>query len=320
MNGLSFSGFGHAIPANRIDNNKISENLETDDTWIQTRTGIKARHFVDEKTYCCDLAKEACEKAIKDAGIDVTEIAYLVVCSFSAEFPVPSIACMVQEMIGIPESCTCFDINSACAGFLYGLHVMRGLLLQNKIDGEENAPKYGVVVGSEVISRHLNMEDRGTCILFGDGAGAAVVSLDENKDYYFTSGSKGNYEVLHVGGRDDVNSFVGMNGQDVFKFAVSTVPKCINEVLSKAELSIEDIDCVVMHQANKRIIEAVRTKFRAKEEQFPVNIDEYGNTSAASIPILLSELSEKKVLKGGQKIILAGFGAGLTWGAALLEI
>lgn len=319
MNGLKFSGFGHSIPVNRVDNNIISANLETDDNWIQSRTGIKARHFVDEKTYCCDLAKEACEKAIKNAGIDASEIAYLIVCSFSAEFPVPSIACMVQEMLNIPDSCTCFDINSACAGFLYGLHTMRGLLIQKKMDDNDSRERYGVVVGSEVISRHMDMTDRGTCILFGDGAGAAVVSLDENKDYRFTSGSRGNYEVLHVGGRDDENSYVGMNGQDVFKFAVSTVPKCINEVLDKSQLSIEDIDLVIMHQANKRIIEAVRTKFHGKEEQFPVNIDEFGNTSAASIPILMSELSEKKILTNNQRIILAGFGAGLTWGATLLE-
>lgn len=322
MKGLQFHGFGHHAPTNRIDNETISKDLDTNDEWIKTRTGIKTRHFVNSNQYCYEIATKACSKAIEDAGIDVNDLAYLIVCSFSAEFPVPSIACMVQQELSIPDTCTCFDINTACAGFIYGLHVMRGLLIQREMEEKptnENK-KYGIVIGSEVISKHLDMTDRGSCILFGDGAGAAVVSIDEDKIYSFTSGSKGDYDVLRVGGRDTEDSYVRMNGSDVFKFAVKIIPKCIDEVLEKSGLSIDDIDLVVCHQANKRIIDAVRTKLNAKEEKFPMNINEYGNTSAASIPILLSELNEKGILKKGQKVILTGFGAGLTWGANLVEI
>lgn len=321
MNGLKFHGFGHYAPKNRVDNNKISEGLDTNDEWITSRTGISNRHFVDKNEMNYELAKNACEIAIKNSGIDKDDISYLIVCSFSAEFPVPSLACMVQESLGIKETCTCFDINSACAGFLYGLQVMRGLLLQDEMDSEaENNKKYGVVIGSEVISKYLDMTDRGSCILFGDGAGAAVVSIEKDAMYSFTSGSKGNYEVLHVGGPEVAEKYVSMNGSEVFKFAVSTVPKCIDNVLEKSGLTMDDIDLVVCHQANKRIIDAVRVKYKAPEEKFPMNISEYGNTSAASVPILLSELSEKGILKKGMKIILTGFGAGLTWAANLVEI
>lgn len=330
MNGIKFHGFGHCVPENRIDNNDLANHgVDTNDEWIQTRTGIKARHFIDKDHYNYELALSACKQAVENAGISVDELAYLVVCSFSPEFPVPSVACMVQEKMGIPDTCTCFDINTACAGFLYGLQVMRGLLIQKKmdeecavggVDAESKNRKYGVVIGSEVISKYLDMTDRGSCILFGDGAGAAVVSIEKDSIYAFTSGSKGNYEVLHVGGPGLDNSYVSMVGSDVFKFAVTIVPKCINEVLEKAGLSFDDIDLVVCHQANKRIIDAVRTKFKAPEEKFPMNISEYGNTSAASVPILLSELSQKGILKKGQKVILTGFGAGLTWGANLVEI
>lgn len=321
MNGLKFHGFGHYAPKNRVDNNKISEGLDTNDEWITTRTGISNRHFVDKNEMNFELAKNACEIAIKNSGIDKDDISYLIVCSFSAEFPVPSLACMVQESLGIKETCTCFDINSACAGFLYGLQVMRGLLLQDEMDSEAaNNKKYGVVIGSEVISKYLDMTDRGSCILFGDGAGAAVVSIEKDAIYACTSGSKGNFEVLHVGGPNEPNKYVHMNGSEVFKFAVSTIPKCVDEVLRKSQLSMDDIDLVVCHQANKRIIDAVRVKYKAPEEKFPMNISEYGNTSAASVPILLSELSEKGILKKGMKIILTGFGAGLTWAANLVEI
>ena len=320
MNGLRFHGFGHYAPDNRIDNNKISEGLDTNDEWIRTRTGIKNRHFVSEGQLNYEVAKNACERAIKDAGIDKDDISYLIVCSFCAEFPVPSLACMVQEELGIKDTCTCFDINAACSGFLYGLIVMRGLLLEEALDSDYGNKKYGIVIGSEVISKHLDMTDRGSCILFGDGAGALVVSLDKDAIYAHTSGSKGSYEVLRVGGKNYNNSFVYMNGSEVFKFAVSTIPKCIDEVLKKASLTMEDIDLVVCHQANKRIIDAVRLKYKESEEKFPMNINEYGNTSAASVPILLSELNEKGILKKGMKVILTGFGAGLTWAANLVEI
>ena len=170
MNGLRFHGFGHYAPDNRIDNNKISEGLDTNDEWIRTRSGIENRHFVSEGQFNYELAKNACERAILDAGIDKDDISYLIVCSFCAEFPVPSLACMVQEELGIKDTCTCFDINAACSGFLYGLIVMRGLLLEEAIDSDYKNKKYGIVIGSEVISKHLDMTDRGSCILFGDGA------------------------------------------------------------------------------------------------------------------------------------------------------
>lgn len=331
MNGLKFHGFGYFAPSKKIDNNIISEGLDTDDEWIRTRTGIVNRHFVEKNQMNYELAKNACETAIVNSGVGLDEIAYLIVCSFSAEFPVPSIACMVQESLGINDSCTCFDINAACSGFLYGLHVMRGLLIQdeidnisknhtNKLSNKKTDKRYGVVIGSEVISKFLDMTDRGSCILFGDGAGAAVVSIENEAVYAYTSGSKGNFDVLHVGGPNEINQYVRMNGPEVFKFAVSTIPKCIDEILHTTGLTIDDIDLIVCHQANKRIIDAVRNKYKVSEDKFPMNISEYGNTSAASVPILLSELNEKGILKKGMKVILTGFGAGLTWAANLVEI
>ncbi|MDO4965725.1 MAG: beta-ketoacyl-ACP synthase III [Lachnospiraceae bacterium] len=315
MNGLKIVGLGHFVPENVYTNDEISKNIETDDEWIRTRTGIEERRFVgnDETNY--SLAVKAADMAIKNAGVSKDDISYIITCTFSADFPVPSIACMVQSELEIGDSCTCFDINAACSGFLYGLHTVRGLLLQ-----EKDKNKYGLVIGSEVISRHLDMNDRETCILFGDGAGAAVVKLEENYLYEFTSGSKGNYEVLHVGALNEDKQYVGMKGKDVFKFAVTTIPKCINNVLNESNLSIDDIDYVVCHQANKRIIEAVMTKYKQPAEKFPMNIMKYGNTSAASIPIMLSEMNEKGMFKKGQKVILVGFGAGLTWAANLIEI
>lgn len=309
MNGLKFLGFGHYAPKHVVTNDEISEGLETDDEWIRTRTGIVTRHFAEEGESNVTLATEAAKRAIENAGINKDDISYLIVTTFSSDFPVPSAACMVQDALGIGDTCTCLDVNAACSGFLYGLHTMRGFLIQ------QSKPGIGLIVGSEVISKRLDRQDRETCILFGDGAGAAVVTLDENYAYNFTSGSRGNYDVLNCDGKR-----VLMNGKQVFRFAVTTIPKCIDALLKDAGLEFSDIDYVVCHQANMRILEAVRTKYKAPEEMFPMNLQEYGNTSAASVPLLLSEMNEKGMFKKGQKIIAVGFGAGLTWAGALLEI
>jgi 3-oxoacyl-[acyl-carrier-protein] synthase-3 len=251
--------------------------------------------------------------AIEKAGIDVADIGACVVATVRADYLTPSNACMVQKEIGLPNDIPCFDINAACSGFMYGLQIARGLLMQSE-------KRYALVIGTETLSKILDMTDRSSCILFGDGAGAAVMELSADHRFFGDMGAKGDNEVLVCPNNSNEDRFVFMKGSDVFKFAVSTVPKSINRLLEKAGVTADDIDYFVCHQANIRIIEAVARKCKQPMEKFFINLDEYGNTSSASIAIGLSEMSEKGLLKPGMKIICVGFGAGLTWGGAYLEV
>jgi len=307
--GLRIVGTGHYAPHNVVTNDDLSKIVDTNDEWIASRTGIRRRHHVtSEKNQ--DMAVEAAKMAIINAGIDKSEIGVCICATVRADNLTPSMACMVQKILELPNDIPCFDLNAACSGFMYGLQVARGMLLQ----GEK---KYGLVIGSETLSKILDMTDRSTCILFGDGAGAAVIELSDNT-YYSVLGSKGDDVVLQCP-NEQGDRYVTMLGSDVFKFAVSTVPKTIFELLDKAGVSADDIDLFVCHQANMRIIESVAKKCKQNLDKFFVNLDEYGNTSSASIPIALSELNQKGMLKHGMKIICVGFGGGLTWGGAYME-
>ena len=308
--GLRIVGLGHYVPDNTVTNDDLSKIVDTNDEWIASRTGIRKRHFITTERNQ-DMAIAAAKMAIEDAGIDPLEIGACIVATIRPDNMAPAVACMVQKELGLPTEIPCFDINAACSGFMYGVRVMRGMLLQSD-------KRYGLVIGSETLSKVLNMEDRGTCILFGDGAGAAVIELSDDHRYFSVLGTKGDDEVLVC--PNDGDRFVRMNGQEVFKFAVSTAPDTIHQILDMAGLSADDIDHYVCHQANLRIISAVAKKCKQSIDKFYVNLDEYGNTSSASIPIALSEMKQKGLLKSGEKIVCAGFGGGLTWCGAYFEL
>lgn len=313
MDGIKIVGLGKYLPDKVMTNDDFAKIVDTNDEWITTRTGIRERRFCDGETNA-QMAAKAADKAIADAGIDKEQIRVVIVATFTPDTATPSTACMVHELLGLSPDTACIDINAACSGFLYGLQIMRGMLLQ------EDKQACGLLIGSEVISKYIDMTDRSTCILFGDGAGAAVVKLSKETSYYSVSGTSGNYEVLHCAQTADNRQYITMNGSEVFKFAVSRIPKCIDAILEKMDgTTLEDIDYVVCHQANARIIECVRKFYKAPKEQFFLNMEKYGNTSAASIPIALAQMKEEGKLAAGTKTICVGFGAGLTWAGAYLE-
>ena len=227
---------------------------------------------------------------------------------------VPSAACGLQAALGLPEDIPCFDLNAACTGFLFALHTMECLL-------NASPRKFGLVVGAENLSRVVNWADRGTCILFGDGAGAAVVECREGwPSVSAVLGCHGNGELLRLPGPEAGEpSYISMEGTKVFKFAVEAVPWCVNQVLQKTGRTVEDVDFFVFHQANARIIDLAVRKCRIPPEKYYKNIAEYGNTSAASIPLVLSELREQGKIGPGSRLLAVGFGGGLTWGGCLIE-
>lgn len=308
--GLKILGVGSYIPPKVVTNDDLSKIVDTNDEWISTRTGIRQRHFVENERNQ-DMAIAAAKMALEDSGIDKNLVGACIVATICPDNVTPSVACSLQKELELPTDIPCFDINAACSAFMYGLSIARGLLMQSD-------KKYAIVVGSEVLSRILNMEDRATCILFGDGAGAAVVELSDNK-FYSVLGSKGEEDVIRCINKDDEIRYVTMNGSDVFKFAVLTVPKVLKELSDKSGVTFDEIDAFVLHQANKRIIEAVAKKCKQDMSKFFINLDKYGNTSSASIPIALTEMKQNGLIKPGMKMLCVGFGAGLTWGGVYLE-
>ena len=258
------------------------------------------------------MGYQAALKAIKN--IDKSKIGLIICATMTPDYFTPSNACLIQEKLGLnDQEVMCFDLNAACSGFVYALTVAQALL-QNLGD------KYALVIGSEKISKMIDFNDRNTCVLFGDGAGALVISNGEGI-FASYSNSAGNLDALNAPAINEVseNHFLTMAGQEVFKFAVKVIPESINAVLKKSNLTLDDVAYVVSHQANYRIIKNVYKKLKSSEDKFYMNLQEYGNTSAASIPLALAEMDEKQMLKPGDKIICVGFGGGLTWGATLIE-
>ena len=314
MSGIKIRGTGHNVPKNIITNHDLAQRVDTSDEWIISRTGIRHRHHCQEGEATTSLCVEAARKAIQNSGVSAEEIGACIVATLTPETMIPCTACMVQEELGLAEDTLCFDLNAACTGFLFGLHTMECLL-------KESSKKYGLVIGGEVLSRAINWEDRGTCILFGDGAGAAVVEYREDwPSISCVYGSRGDQELLHVAGPGSGKApQISMEGTKVFKFAVETVPKCMDEVLNRHGMTGADVDFFVFHQANARIIDLVVRKYAIPEEKYYKNLDEYGNTSAASIPLVLSELTQQGKVRSGSRVLVVGFGGGLTWGGALIE-
>ena len=310
-NGLHILSTGRAVPPRVVTNDDMSRIVDTNDEWIQTRTGISERHFCGEGESVTTLAIEAARIALERSGIDKDRLGVLIVATFAPETAAPSTACMVQRALELPENMPCFDMNAAYSGFLYGLHVLRSLLLQS------DRP-YGLLVASEALSKVTNFADRGTCVLFGDGAGAVVAELRPEKPYGCVLGAGGDMAIT-CGGPGSQDRLIRMAGNAVFRFAVERIPQCMDQVLQKTGLTMEQIDHVVCHQANARIIRHVERKLKPLQGKFYLNIQRYGNTSAASIPLCLDEMAETGLLKRGDRVLLTGFGAGFTWGAAVLE-
>ena len=313
-------GTGSALPKKNVTNDDLSKIVDTSDEWITERTGIRERRIAVEET-TVSMAAEAGRKALEDAKIDAEQIDLLIVSTFTPDKNLPNTACAVQGILGCHHA-VAFEMNAACSGFLFALNTAYAYF-------SLGIYKKALIIGAETISKVLDWEDRSSCILFGDGAGAVVVERTEKEDYMFVQyadGTKGDVltcdchrenNIWHQ--KQEEQKMLWMDGQEVFKFAVRKVPECIKEILKKSQLSVEEIDWFLLHQANKRIIQSVSKRLGVSEEKFPMNLEHYGNTSAASIPILLDEWKRQGNLKEKNKVILSGFGAGLTWGAALLN-
>lgn len=314
-------GLGSYIPKKVVTNDDFAKILDTSDEWITERTGIKERHIADHITEKpSTMAVEAAKKAIEDAGIDPKDIDLIVTACTTPDLVIPSMSCVVQEAIGASENCGCFDVNSACPGFVAAFNTVQSFI-------ESGNSKVALCIGSECNSNFANYEDRGTCILFGDGAGAAVLKADEdakrNEFIMRSSGARGGCLHCEAARQPDrweeegfktATSFY-MQGREVFKFAVTEVPQIIKDLSEKYSFDLEEIDYFILHQANARIIEATAKKLGISRDKFPMNIMNYGNISSASIPILLWEMKQDGRLKPGMKLVLASFGAGLTWDA-----
>lgn len=313
-------GTGSYLPENIVSNDDLAKYMDTSDEWISSRTGIRFRHISNKET-ATEIAYNAAEPALKKSGVPVEKIDLIIAATITPDCLTPSMSCMLQEMLGAVNA-VCFDINAACSGFIFAMNTAHMYL-------QAGMARYALVVGVEVLSRILDWNDRSTCVLFGDGAGAAVLGPGEYGIKDFIMGSNGGLgKALLCQGRplknlysnqEAINPYVSMDGQAVFRFAVRQVPECIEQLLERTLVPIEEIKYFVLHQANIRIIQSVAKRLQVNIEKFPVNISECANTSSASIPILLAELDKEGKLQRGDKIILSGFGGGLTWGAVLIE-
>ena len=311
MNTLQLLSFGGALPQNKVTNNDLAKIVETSDEWIKSRTGIAERRFCAEGETASGLAIRAAAQALERSGLQAQDMDCCLCATLSGEWAAPSTACLVQRALGLRENIPVMDVNAACSGFLYGLAAAKGLL-------EQTGGKYALVVGCEQLSRLLDMTDRTTCILFGDGAGAAVVSLGENGPFALTLGAWGG-DAIRVEGPGVQPTAIRMDGPAVFRFAVEAMPRCIREVLEKSGESMDMVDWFVCHQANERIIDLSIKKLGADPAKFYKNLSHTGNTSAASVPLALNELWESGAMKPGQTLVCVGFGAGLTWAGMLLQ-
>ncbi|MCX0401626.1 beta-ketoacyl-ACP synthase III [Clostridium perfringens] len=324
MKNAKMIGFGLYTPKNLVENERLQEFLETSDEWIRTRSGIERRYIsLDENT--SDLAVEASKKALSQARLSAEEIDLIIVATVTPDNFTPSTACIVQDKLGA-KNAWAFDINAACTGFIYALKLGRSLIRS----GEANN---ALIIGAETLSKALNWEDRGSCVLFGDGAGATVLTSTEEDCgikcvNVKSDGSKGDSLVIQglplnspfKDGREVSENYINMNGREIFKFATKVMEESIVEILEKENIKIEDIDAIIPHQANLRIIDYVVKRLGIPREKFITNLQNYGNTSGASIPIALCESIDEGNLKKGDNIIMVGFGGGLTWGAALIKL
>ena len=309
-------------PEKIVTNDDLSQIVDTSDEWIYSRTGIKQRHLStgeDTSQLCIEVAKRLLEKS----GTSPEEIDLIIVGTISPDYATPSTACLVQGAIGAVNAFA-FDISAACSGFVYALSIADKFI-------KSGSYKKAIVLGAETLSKIVDWKDRSTCVLFGDGAGGVIVEPvdkggilaedmhSKGEDGLKMTGNERKPENMLFTPEGENNPYLVMDGRAIFNFATRVVPHSVNEIIEKSGISMDDVKYIVPHQANSRIIDIVARKLNVPIEKFYLNINEYANTSAASIPIALGEMSEKGLLKKGDKIIVTGFGAGLTWGSVLIE-
>jgi len=321
----SITGVGSYLPAKILTNAQLEKMVDTSDEWITTRTGIKSRRQAAKDEFTSDMAAHAAQRAMKKAGVTADQIDLIIVATITPDMPFPATACIVQQKIGARRAAA-FDLEAACSGFIYGLEIGQQFIMSRTYDTV-------LVIGAEKLSSIVDWKDRNTCVLFGDGAGAAVLQSRPNSHGLLTAvmgadGSKGS--LLHMPGggsrcpasADSVAAklhYLRMDGRETFKNAVQAMYHAAQEALRRCELDISKIKCVIPHQANRRIIDAVGKRLGATPEQLFINLDRYGNTSAASVAIALDEAVSSGKIQRGDLILMMVFGAGLTWGAAVIE-
>lgn len=309
---IVIAGTGSSLPACIIKNDELTKRIDSSDEWIKSRTGIAARHVVTKET-ALSMAVDAARKALESAKISAEELDGIIVSTLSAEQCSPCIACEVQSSLGAFRA-ICFDVNAACTGFITACQIAAGQMKMGTM-------KKVLLVGTESLSHLVDWSDRNTCILFGDGAGAAVVIYEGKPEelnfpcVLHADGDKGG--VLVCGEHTDHH--IVMDGREIYRFAVKNVPEVIEEVLDQSGQKAEEIDYFILHQANQRIVTAIAKRLKQDISKFPMNMMEYGNMSCASIPVLLDELNRQGKLKKGMKLMIAGFGAGLTWGGFYVQ-
>jgi 3-oxoacyl-[acyl-carrier-protein] synthase-3 len=301
-------GVGRYLPDKVVTNQDMEKIVDTSDEWIRTRTGIKERRIASDDVNTSDMAYHAAVNAIENAGIGVEEIDLIIVATVTPDHPFPSVACLLQDRLGAKKA-VAFDVSAACAGFMYGMVMAKQFI-------ESNTYRNALVIGVEKLSKITDWSDRNTAVLFGDGAGATIIGpVSEGRGILsFELGSDGT-GAKHL----YQDEYIIMNGREVFKFAVRQMGESAVNVLEKAGLTKEDVDFLIPHQANIRIMEAARQRLELPIEKMSVTVDKYGNTSASSIPIALVEELENGRIKDDDLIVMVGFGGGLTWGAVALR-
>ncbi|HYG21687.1 MAG TPA: beta-ketoacyl-ACP synthase III [Verrucomicrobiae bacterium] len=321
----SIASVGSYVPARVLTNADLEKMVETSDEWITSRTGIKERHIAAENEFTSDLGAEAARRAMAKANITADQIDLIIVATITPDMPFPSTACLVQHKLGAKRAAA-FDLEAACSGFIYALEIGQQFIMSRTYDTV-------LVIGAEKLSAITDWTDRNTCVLFGDGAGAAILQSRPSSHGLLTAvmgadGEKSDLLFMPAGGSCCPASmetitkrqhYLRMEGKETFKNAVQAMQTAATEALRRCELDITRIKCIIPHQANRRIIDAVGERLGATPEQLFVNLDKYGNTSAASVAIALDEAVESGRIQRGDLILLVVFGAGLTWGAAVIE-
>lgn len=314
---MKIAGTGSALPKKIVTNDMLSEFLDTSDEWIRARTGVVSRHVISDERLE-DLAVEAAKKALENASMDASELDFIICSNVVNEYVTPQLSCIIQG--GIGASCPCIDINCACAGFIYAVEIAESFYKAGKV-------RNVLVVSAEEPTRMTDWSDRRTCVLFGDGAGAAVLTPGDNiKSVKLSAASATDklwqYRLLHPTPyitKEEVDVPLQMKGQEVFKFAVKAAAKDISRALTELDVKSDDVNYYLLHQANIRIIHAIRDYLEQPQEKFPVNIEDHGNSSSSCCPILLDECNRKGLFKSGDLIAMSAFGAGFVSGAMLFE-
>ncbi|KXG76010.1 beta-ketoacyl-ACP synthase III [Thermotalea metallivorans] len=325
FNAVGILGMGSYLPERVLTNHDLEKMVETTDEWIVTRTGIHTRRIADEKTATSDLATKAALRALEDADTEAEEVDLIIVATVTPDMNFPSTACIVQRNIGA-QNAAAFDLEAGCSGFIYGLTVGKQFIATGMY-------KKVLVIGAETLSKIVDWKDRNTCVLFGDGAGAAVLGPTEEgtgilSAYMGSDGEGGKFLTMPAGGSripatvESVEKnlhYIKMDGSEVFKFAVRIMNRASQEAIDRSGYTVDDINYLVPHQANIRIIEAAAKKLKLPMDKVHVNLDRFGNMSAASIPVAFDEAVKQGKIKKGDLVVMVGFGAGLTWGASVIK-